>query len=99
MTPQASDLAARLAARAAGSRPGAPTEPVAPPPAEARHEATLPPVQRFTINMPKAQHRFIRQFALATDSDVSTIIRLLLDRIEHDPAFAEEVRGLLRTQR
>ena len=98
MTPQASDLAARLAATAAGSRPVAPTERVAPPPVEARHEVTPPQVQRFTINMPKTQHRFIRQFALATDSDVSSIIRLLLGRIEHDPAFAEEVRNLLRTK-
>lgn len=96
MTPKASDLAARLAATAAGSRPAAPAEPVARPPVEPRQETS--PIQRFTINMPKAQHRFIRQFALATDSDVSTIIRLLLDRIEHDPVFAEEVRGLLRTQ-
>jgi hypothetical protein len=96
VTPKASDLAARLAATAAGSRPATPAEPVARPPVESRQATS--PIQRFTINMPKAQHRFIRQFALASDSDVSTIIRLLLDRIEHDPVFAEEVRGLLRTQ-
>ena len=96
MTPKASDLAARLAATAAGARPAAP------PPPTTHHQgsasSTESPavlVQRFTINLPKAQHRFIRQFALATDSDVSTIIRLLLARIESDPVFAEEVRGML----
>ena len=43
----------------------------------------------------EAQHRFIRQFALASDSDVSTIIRLLLSRIEADPVFAEEIHSML----
>ena len=96
MTPKASDLAARLAATAAGARPS-------PPPAQASRPASEPApsdrqssqVQRFTINLPKAQHRYIRQFALANDSDVSTIIRLLLSRIESDPVFAEDVRSML----
>ncbi len=96
MTPKASDLAARLAATAAGVRPAPPTAEPARPKAEAgTSDQQSSQVQRFTINLPKAQHRFIRQFALASDSDVSTIIRLLLSRIESDPVFAEEIRNML----
>ena len=91
MTPKASDLAARLAATAAGIRPNPPTAPHPETPNDRQHTQ----VQRFTINLPKDQHRFIRQFALASDSDVSTIIRLLLSRIESDPVFAEDVRNML----
>ena len=97
MTPKASDLAARLAATAAGARPSPPPAAQSSRPASepAPNDRQSSQVQRFTINLPKAQHRFIRQFALAHDSDVSTIIRLLLSRIESDPVFAEEVRNML----
>ena len=96
MSPKASDLAARMAATAVGARPTAPAPgPTAP---SAPSESSLSHIQRFTINLPKAQHRFIRQFALASDTDVSTIIRLLLSRIESDPVFAEEVRSLIDHQ-
>ena len=97
MTPKASDLAARLAATAAGARPNPPptaqsSRPASEPTPNDRQSSQF---QRFTINLPKAQHRYIRQFALANDSDVSTIIRLLLSRIESDPVFAEDVRSML----
>ena len=96
MTPKASDLAARLAATAAGARPNPPPTQSSRPASEALpSERQSSQVQRFTINLPKAQHRYIRQFALANDSDVSTIIRLLLSRIESDPVFAEDVRSML----
>ena len=96
MTPKASDLAARLAATAAGARPNPPPAQSSRPASEAgTSDRQSSQVQRFTINLPKAQHRYIRQFALANDSDVSTIIRLLLSRIESDPVFAEDVRSML----
>ena len=94
MTPKASDLAARLAASAAG----APSPPTAVSPAtEVEHtaETTARAIQRFMVILPKSQHHFIRQFALEIDTDVSTIIRALLSRIETDPVFAEEVRNLV----
>jgi len=94
MSTKSSDLAARLKASAIGSRPALLPTPVVvaePQPATAHH----PSIQRFMVNMPKTQHRFIRQFALESDTDVSTIIRLLLTRIENDPVFAEEVRSQL----
>lgn len=96
MSPKASDLAARMAATAVGARPTTPAP--EPPSPSAPSEASLSHIQRFTINLPKAQLRFIRQFALASDTDVSTIIRLLLGGIEADPVFAEEVRNLIDHQ-
>jgi hypothetical protein len=84
MTPKASDLAARPAATAAGARPSPPPAPQSSRPASepAQNDRQSLQVQRFKINLPKALHRFIRQFALAHDSAVSTIIRPLLSRIE-----------------
>ena len=96
MTEKASSLAARLAATATGSRPAAaPTAPLETEPTSPSRELLASQVQRFTMNLPKAQHRFVRQFALAADTDVATIVRLLLARIESDPVFAEEVREML----
>lgn len=88
-TTKTSDLAARLKATATGSRATS-LPPVTPSIAEPKTAATT--IQRFMVNLPKAQHRFIRKFALDNDTDVSTIVRSLLQRIEDDPAFAEEVR-------
>ncbi len=93
MSPKVSDLAVRMSATAVGARPTAPAP--EPPSPSALSESSLSHIQRFTINLPKAQQRFIRQFALASDTDVSIIIRLLLSRIESDPVFAKEVRSLI----
>jgi hypothetical protein len=46
------------------------------------------------VILPKAQHRFIKRFALESDSDASTIIRTLLAMLEADPSVAEKVRAL-----
>ena len=94
MTPKASDLVARLAASAAGAPP---TLPAVSRTTEVEQTAETPAlaIQRFMVILPKSQHRFIRQFALQIDTDVSTIIRALLSRIETDPVFAEEVRNLV----
>jgi hypothetical protein len=94
---KSSDLAARLKASAAGSRAvqaETPSEPT-PVPAVEKHES----ITRIMVKMPKAQHRFIRQFALESDTSVSSIIRLLLTRIENDPVFAEDVRSHLANGR
>lgn len=48
------------------------------------------------VILPKPQHLFIRLFALQNDTEVSTIIRALLTRIETDPVFSEEVRNLVK---
>jgi len=99
MSPKASELAARMAASAAGSnRHVEQTRPQLAP-SESAPTPRTPEVVRIMVKMPKAQHRFIRQFALDSDSDVSTIVRTLLSHIETDPVFAEEVRTLLNEQR
>ena len=94
MTPKASDLAARLAASAAGAPPALPAV-ILTTEGEQTAETAARAIQRFMVILPKSQHRFIRQFALQIDTDVSTIIRALLSRIETDPVFAEEVRNLV----
>jgi hypothetical protein len=96
MTTKASDLAARFATSAVGAH----TEKQAVP-ADSLGSAELPgkgvsPIVRLMVKLPKPQHRFIRQFALDNESDVSTIVRTIFRRIESDPVFAEEIRNLLR---
>jgi hypothetical protein len=95
MTPKASDLAARLAASATGAS-SASAGVKRPNEVEHTPDSTSRLVQRFMFILPKSQHLFIRQFALQIDTDVSTIIRALLTRIETDPVFAEEVRNLVK---
>ena len=92
MTQRASDIAARFHASATNERPAMQT-PQQEPPAAALTDSAI---QRFMVNMPKSQHRFIRQFALELDSDASTIIRTLLTMIQDDPVFAEQLRNRLR---
>jgi len=94
MSPKASDLAARFASSAAGTRSAPAPLPQTPePPAQL---AGTPAIVKFTVKFPRAQHRFIRQFALDANSDVSTIVRTLVSRIETDPVFAEELKTLLQ---
>ncbi len=99
MSPKASDLAARFASSAAGTRSLPATLQGRKEPSQEHAGKPAPSIVRIMVKMPKAQHRFIRQFALNSDSDVSTIVRTLLRRIENDPVFAEEVRSLLREPR
>lgn len=96
MTTKASDLAARFATSAAGAR--SETHAEEPDTVESTElpGKAISPIVRLMVKLPKPQHRFIRQFALDSDSDVSTIVRSLFRRIESDPAFAEDVRNLLR---
>ena len=95
MSTKASELAARFASSAAGTR-AAPVAPQNPEPPTQLQGTSTASIVRFMVKMPKAQHRFIRQFALDSDSDVSTIVRTLLTRIENDPVFAEELRTILQ---
>lgn len=94
MTSKASDLVTRLNASAVGTTPD---RPAVFTPERVEHAGAIAPpdVQRFMVILPKSQHHFMRRFALDMDSDVSTIIRTLLTRIETDPVFAEEVRNLV----
>lgn len=95
MNVKAAEIAARMKATAAGSRPEAKLRPSTEnhPSSSAVHAPTAE--KRFTVILPKAQHRFIKRFALESDSDASTIIRTLLAMPEADPSVAEKVRALI----
>lgn len=98
MTPKASDLAARMQATATHSRPR-PTGPVPSPSAGADGERPARPraetPARFTVELPRPQHRFVKRFALEADTDASTVTRALLQLLESDHQVAERVRGMV----
>lgn len=51
---------------------------------------------RFTVELPREQHRFIKQFALSADTDASAVTRVLFRQLEEDPQLAERVRSLVQ---
>lgn len=56
--------------------------------ADARRVAVLPsdPQQRvrFTLDLAKEQHKFLKRFAVEAETDASVVVRALLSRLEHD---------------
>ncbi len=62
------------------------------PPARSRADTPA----RFTVELPRAQHRFVKRFALDADSDASRVARALLTLLECDPELGERVRELIR---
>lgn len=50
---------------------------------------------RFTVIMPRDQHRFIKQLALDMGSDASTITRSLFTILQTDPALVRRLRQQL----
>lgn len=95
MTAKASDLAARMAATATGSRPRpAQTDSLSSPPARnggrIRRPVELP--ARFTVELQRSQHRYLKRFAMDADSDASSVIRALLTLLEGDPGLRERVQ-------
>lgn len=46
---------------------------------------------RYTIDLVRPQHRFLKRFALEQDADVSAVLRAVLRLMEHDPVFADRV--------
>jgi hypothetical protein len=97
MTGKASDLAARMQATATHERPrptvvaSSPTAINSERPVRSRAETPA----RFTVELPRAQHRFVKRFALEADSDASTVTRALLNLLETDQQVAERVRGMV----
>lgn len=47
---------------------------------------------RFTVIMPREQHRFIKRLALDMGTDASTVTRHLFTILEGDPALARRLR-------
>jgi hypothetical protein len=52
---------------------------------------------RITVDLDRDKHRGLRLFAVEADADASEVVRLLIDRLLRDPAFAEQIRGELET--
>lgn len=99
MTVKASDLAARMQATATHAR-----HPIVVVGEERTSgSGTVEPAvvgradtpARFTVELSRPQHRFVKRFALEADSDASAITRALLSLLETDPQVAERVRGLV----
>ena len=54
---------------------------------------------RYTLDLDRSQHRFLRQFALDAEVDASAVMRALLRLLAEDAALAERVRSMLDEQR
>ena len=46
---------------------------------------------RFTLDLARSQHRFLKQFALDAESDASVILRVLLSLLEEDELLTKRV--------
>jgi hypothetical protein len=46
---------------------------------------------RFTLDLERSQHRFLKQFALDAESDASVILRVLLSLLEEDGVLTKRV--------
>ncbi len=53
---------------------------------------------RFTFDVARGQHRFIRQFVLDSQTTASAATRALWSLVEDDSALAERLRGQLATR-
>ena len=51
---------------------------------------------RFTLDLPRNQHRFLKQFALDAEADASVVLRTLLDLLEKDDGLADNLRRRIR---
>lgn len=51
---------------------------------------------RFTLDLPRSQHKFLKRFALDADSDAAPIVRVLISRLERDEELARSVREELQ---
>jgi hypothetical protein len=54
---------------------------------------------RFTLDLARPQHRFLKQFALDLEADASTVMRTLLWLLEEDEALAKRVATGIRKAR
>ncbi|MDR0358431.1 MAG: hypothetical protein LBJ87_03060, partial [bacterium] len=61
-----------------------------------------PGTTRYTIDLTPHERRFVRMWAFENGVDAAAVFRVLLRRLEHDPALADQVLDDLqqpRTQR
>lgn len=54
---------------------------------------------RLTVDLPRAMHRGLRQFALDIDSDASSVVRALLTELSSDHELAGRIEAVIRAAR
>ena len=104
-------VATRPAARPARARKPAPadgtadaaalpspvaTAPEHPVPAPATHRTQAVRPIRYTLDLARDQHRFLKRFAFDAEVDASEVMRSLLSLLEHDHALTARVHDRLR---
>jgi hypothetical protein len=47
---------------------------------------------RFTLDLDRDRHQFLKQYALRLETDASRVVRALLDQLRADDALADRVR-------
>lgn len=77
-----------------GANPPAPAEPQGEPALARRRRGGV----RFTFDVSREQHRFIRQFVLDSETTASAATRTLWMLVQEDSALAERLRGNLVPQ-
>jgi hypothetical protein len=50
---------------------------------------------RYTLDLSREQHRFLKRFAFDAETDASVVMRALLALLQHDERFARKVRAAL----
>lgn len=94
------DVATKPAAQAAPETPAAnaaeaATGPTARP-SGGRPPAPSPRPVRYTLDLAREQHRFLKRFALDAEADASEVMRALLRLLQQDPSLAAQVHNRLR---
>ena len=68
-------------------------DPVPAPAPEARPRPEKP--VRFTLDLDRARHQFLKQYALRIEADASQVVRVLLDQLRDDPDLATRVQATI----
>ncbi len=55
--------------------------------------------KRLTLDLSRAQHRFLKLFALESDAEMSQVMRVLLDLLQNDVSLASRVRARIEESR
>jgi hypothetical protein len=100
MSKKASDVLSRMRGAATRDKPISTTPEAAPEVARAGtseetgesgpRAAKVKPV-RYTIDLSREQHRFLKRFAFDAEVDTSKVVRALLTRLEEDPQLRDAV--------
>jgi len=50
---------------------------------------------RYSLDLSREQHRYVRQYALDHDADMSLVLRVLIDEMQKDTAWQQRVADTL----